>query len=190
MSMAAVMLAIEVVRIRSFFLWLSIGAASSGILALLGISIPGQVVVFINISGILILLERRFSERFVFKQPEHNQSVTIADPNPNVFRRSGDFWEIKFAGVSHTAKNSIGLVHVRNLLLHAGEWVPCSELKRISSKNWGDSESISCGRMNDNQLEIENLRLTTDLSPEKLVDRLSLDKIRKLRDTSGTERNR
>lgn len=195
MSLAAILLAIEAFRLRSLFIWLSVGAASSGILALLRIPLSGQIVVFINISGILILLERRFSEKYAFKQHSDRQvssngtespkSGTLpikSEGNPNVFRKSGDVWEIGYAGLSHTSKHSVGLVHIRNLLIKPGAWIHCSELKRISSENWRAAKHVPYGRMNGEQLELENLRLHTQLPPETLVDRLSLEKIRKLRD--------
>lgn len=195
MSLAAVLLVIEAFRFRSFFIWLSVGAAASGILALLHIPLSGQIVVFINISGILILLERRFSEKYVFKQhgdrqvagngtelPGSGTPLVKSERNPNVFRRSGDVWEIGYAGLFYTSKHSVGLGHIRNLLIKPGEWIHCSELKRISSENWGEAKHIPYSRMNGEQLELENLRLHTQLPPEKLVDRLSLEKIRKLRD--------
>jgi membrane protein implicated in regulation of membrane protease activity len=189
------MLVVELFRNHSLFLWLSIGAASSGILALLGIPISGQIVVFANISGILILLERRFSERYAFKQsgnapiadaglqPVGPEKVASADAKElNIFRKSGDVWEIQYAGTSFIAKHSIGLVHMRSLIIKAGEWVHCSELKRISSERLGDAKHAPYSRMNDEQMELESLRIGAKLQPEKIIDRLSLDKIRKLRE--------
>ena len=69
MALAGIFITGEIFRRGSFFLWLGFGAAASGILALLDIQTPGQIAVFINISGILILLERRFLERYTFKTP-------------------------------------------------------------------------------------------------------------------------
>jgi len=183
MSLAAIMLAIEVFRTRSVFIWLSIGAASSGILALLRVPISGQVVVFINISGILVLLERRFSEKYAFKQPAQSAAALEAGAvGPNVFRKSGDLWEIRYAGISYTARHSIGLTHIRNLLIRSGEWVHCSELKRIASENGPEVKTSHYGRMNELQLKMEGLRIDAKLPPEKLIDRLSLEKVAKLRD--------
>jgi membrane protein implicated in regulation of membrane protease activity len=185
----------EVFRERSFFLWLSIGAASSGILALLNVPISGQIVVFINISGILVLLERRFSERYSFKKsmdlPSPNSiamgagtGITIieSEKDLNIFRKSGDYWEIKYAGMSHTAKHSIGLVHIRNLIINCGEWIHCSELKRISSGNLGDAKYSAYSGMSDARLELENLRAGNPLPPENIIDRLSFEQICKFRD--------
>jgi membrane protein implicated in regulation of membrane protease activity len=130
MGIAAIMLAIEIVRVHSFFIWLSAGAASAGILALLGVPVSGQIVTFINLSGILILLERRFSERYTFKPPQPHSAVQESinrpgvaaaqeiDENLNVFRKWGELWEIRYADRSCTMKHSIGLVHIRNLIIH------------------------------------------------------------------------
>jgi membrane protein implicated in regulation of membrane protease activity len=194
MTLAAVFVAIEVFRIRSFFLWLSIGAAASGVLALLSVPSSGQIVVFIDVSGILILLERRFSAKYVFKQTPHPRIAGAEGPSTAaiqegeagkglyVFRKCGDAWEIKYAGVSLTAKHSIGLVHIRNLIIKSGEWIHCSELKRISAGSPGNDKYKHYNRMSEEQLELENLRPGAGSSPERLVDRLSLEQIRKLRD--------
>jgi membrane protein implicated in regulation of membrane protease activity len=192
MALAAVFIAIEVFRIRSFFLWLSIGAAASGILALLSVPFSGQIVVFVNVSGILILLERRFSERYAFRQtPDLRiaEGPAVAGIQSEearhalyVFRKSGDAWEIKYAGVPFMAKHSIGLVHIRNLIIKSGDWIHCSELKRISAENPGNDKYKPYKRMREEQLGLENLRAGTGSSPEKLVDRLSLEQVRKLKD--------
>ena len=195
MILAAVLLVMEVFRTKSFFLWLSIGAASSGILGLLAVPVSGQIVVFINISGILILLERRFSERYSFKgladapvadsiAPEKGAEIAAndADKNSNIFRKTGDVWEIQYAGISFTAKHSIGLVHIRNLIIKSGAWVHCSELKKISSGNLGDARFSAYSAMSDERLELENLRPGAQGSPEKIIDRLSHEQVCKFRD--------
>lgn len=187
MALAALLLAAEVARSKSFFLWISIGAAFSGILALLAVPVAGQVVVCVNVSGILILLERRFSERYMFKPPssapppEARQVSAPAQDNENVFRKSGEVWEIRYAGECLIAKHSIGLVHIRNLIIHSGQWMHCSELKRISAENHESARYAVYGTMSADQLELENLRAGASLPPEKMVDRLSLEQIRKLR---------
>ena len=75
MALAAIFITGEALRKGSFLLWLGFGSASSGILALLDIPIAGQIAVFINISGILILLERRFSERYTFKRQSNYETL-------------------------------------------------------------------------------------------------------------------
>ena len=195
MILAAALLLMEVFRTKSFFLWLSIGAASSGILALLAVSVPGQIVVCINISGILILLERRFSERYSFKKSSEEQTANgifqektdeiageAARRDLSIFRKSDDVWEIQYAGISYTAKHSIGMVHIRNLIINTGKWIHCSELKRIASGNPEDVRNSAYSGMSEELLELENLRSGKSLSAEKIIDRLSFDQIRKFRD--------
>ena len=98
MALAWLFIMGEVFRHGSFFLWLGFGAAASGILALLDIQTLGQIAVFINISGILILLERRFLERYTFKQPLGSESSSDDAVDSNVFRKAGAGWEITYGG--------------------------------------------------------------------------------------------
>ena len=201
MILAAALLTAECIRAKSLFLWLGIGAAASGILALLAVPPAGQIFVFANVSGILILLEKRFLERYQFKKsdasPPHFGSAGITptgaagDPvdenkarreESNIFRKTGDVWEIRYAGESLIAKHSIGLTHIRNLIIHGGEWLHCSDLKRIAAGNPGGGRLNLYSGMDNETLELENLRPDLSLPPEKMVDRLSLAQIRKLRD--------
>lgn len=195
MTLAGLFIMGEVFRKGSFLLWLGFGAASSGILALLDIPTAGQIAVFINISGILILLERRFSERYMFKRnlspktpngkasfSDDIQSSSHDRTDANIFRKSGAGWEIKYGGVSYTIKHSIGLIHLRNLIIKKGKWIHCSELKRLSADNISDLKYERYKLMSKEQLEVENLRVRDDMTPEKIVNQLSLEKIKKLRD--------
>jgi membrane protein implicated in regulation of membrane protease activity len=190
MLLAAILLVLERVRAKSFCLWLSIGAASSGILALLAVPAAGQVVVFIDISGILILLEKRFYERYTWKQSKDIAATdtnrlpgTIAEEEkPNIFRKKGDVWEIQYAGISFIEKHSIGLVHIRNLIMNSGNWIHCSELKRISSINREQAKFAPYRKMSKETLDLENLRTGASMPPEKLVDALTLEQIRALQD--------
>jgi hypothetical protein len=195
MILAALFVLGEILRRGSFFLWISFGAASSGILALLGITTPGQIAVFINVSGILIVLERRFSERYTFKQPSSSLSDrenlpsydTRQLPNDqgdalNVFRRVGPGWEIKYGGESYMIKQSIGLFHIRNLIIKKGEWIHCSELKRLSAEDISEFQHEPYNTMTKDQLEGENLRASEDTLPEDVISHLPLDKIKQLRD--------
>ncbi len=195
MGLAALCVMGEILRKGSFFLWLSLGAAASGILALLGIKTHGQIAVFINVSGILIVLERRFSERYTFKQissilPDrenlpsfdtrqlpHDQGDAI-----NVFRKAGPGWEIRYRGESYTIKQSIGLIHIRNLIIKKGEWIHCSELKRLSAEDISEFQHEPYTTMTKDQLEGENLRASEDTLPEDVISHLPLYKIKKLRD--------
>jgi len=182
MALAGIFIMGEVLRQGSFFLWLGFGAAASGILALLDIQAPGQMAVFINISGILILLERRFLERYTFKQPQKNIPSSDDPVDINVFRRAGAGWEIKYGGQSYTIRHSIGLIHIRNLIIKRGEWIPCSVLKRLSSGDVSEHMHSPYATMTRKQLETENLRVEDGIPPEDRITRLSLEKIEKLRD--------
>lgn len=267
MGLATIFLIGEILGLGSFLLWVSFGAAAAGILALVEVSVLGQVLVFINVSGILFVLERRFSERFAIKQPPElstgrfigeegvviktidNKSNTgivrfgenewransetgevipkgtrlrlvlskdnpgnfevevVARPeinkkngsilnldgaghqqpfdkgkNENVFQKTGSGWEIKYMGQSYAIKSSIGLYHIRNLIIKKGEWINCSELKRISSEEISEEKYDPYNYMTKEQLESENLRITEDISPEEIIRQLPLNKIKMLQE--------
>jgi membrane protein implicated in regulation of membrane protease activity len=169
---------------KGFLLWLGFAAAVSCILSLLNTPAVGQIALFVNLSGILILLERRFKERYRFKTPEElseerEEPVTVISDN-NIFRRTGPVWEVAFNGESFTVKHSIGLTHISNLLINHGQWITCTDLKNISSGNNGSGENPYSGMSNE-QLSIENLTRTHDFAPEDIIDRLSLENIKKMR---------
>jgi len=188
MILAGLFIVGELFRKGSFFIWLGFGAAASGILALLGIEYAGQIAVFINISGILILLERRFSERYTFQKPPgpqpayRNIPLSHEEDDMNMFRKSGAGWEIRYDGKSYFFKHSIGLLHIRVLIIKKGEWIHCSELKRLSSNDGSDVKYNAYLTMTKEQLEGENLRIGQGLPPEDIIDRLPLEKIKELRD--------
>jgi membrane protein implicated in regulation of membrane protease activity len=182
MALAGLFIMGEIFRNGSFFLWLGFGAAASGILALLDIQTPGQIAVFINISGILILLERRFLERYTFKQPPRSISSSDDGVDLNVLRRAGAGWEIKFGGKSYTIRHSKGLLHIRNLIIKKGEWIHCSVLKRLSSDDVSENKYEHYAAMTREQLEGENLRVEEGAPPEDIIALLPLEKIKKLRD--------
>lgn len=69
MGLAALLLIGEIFTAGFFLLWFSIGAAGAGILALLGVGRPAQIIVFILVSGILFVFGRRFAEQVTEKQP-------------------------------------------------------------------------------------------------------------------------
>ncbi len=66
---AAFFIIMEIFTAGFFILWFGIGAAVAGILALLGVGIAWQWLVFVLVSGILFAVSRRFAERFTKKQP-------------------------------------------------------------------------------------------------------------------------
>jgi len=182
MALAGLFIVGEMLRHGTFFLWLGFGAAASGILALLDIQTPGQIAVFINISGILILLERRFLERYTFKQPQRSIPSSDDVNDINIFRRAGAGWEIKYGGKSYTIRHSKGLLHIRNLIIKKGEWIPCSVLKRLSLGNLSENRYANHAAMTREQLEGENLRVAEGIAPEEIIARLSFEKIQILRD--------
>ena len=158
------------------------GAAASGILALLNIQTPGQIAVFINLSGILILLERRFLERYTFKQPQRSKSKSDNVGHSNVFRKDGAGWAIRYGGKSYAIRHSIGLLHIRNLIIKEGEWIHCSELKRLSSDDASEDKNEHYAKMTKEQLEAENLSVKDGLPPEDIITRYTLEEIKTLRD--------
>ena len=68
-ALAAILLIAEIFTAGFFLLWFSIGAASAGILSMLGVGRPAQLIVFILASGILFVFGRRFAERVTVNQP-------------------------------------------------------------------------------------------------------------------------
>jgi hypothetical protein len=192
MALAFFLLAGELFRLGSFFLWLSLSAALSGILALLNIPIAGQIAVFINVSGILIVLERRFYERYTFKHPTGTefsildttarQERELQYDTENIFRRTGPGWEIKYGGRFYTIKPSIGLFHIRNLIIRKGDWISCSELKRLTADTMAADKHAPYSTMAREELDSENLRIKEDILTEDVIGRLSLKELRQLRD--------
>jgi len=69
MAMATILLVAEIFTAGFFLIWFSIGAAAAGILDMLGVGRPAQLIVFILASGILFVFGRRFAERVTVKQP-------------------------------------------------------------------------------------------------------------------------
>ena len=69
MAVAAILLIAEIFTAGFFLIWFSIGAAGAGILSMLGVGQPGQLIIFILASGILFVFGRRFAERVTLKQP-------------------------------------------------------------------------------------------------------------------------
>ena len=191
MLLAGLFLIGELFRLRSFFLWLSFSAALSGILSLLEIPAAGQVAVFINMSGIMIVLERRFNERYTFRKPLLNteffpqiENLSLDTHSENVsfiFRKSGPGWEIKYGEQSYTVKPTIGLFHIRNLIIKQGEWIHCSELKKLSADDMYEFKYGPYKSMSHEQLENENLRVKEDIHPEDIIHHLPLNKLKQLR---------
>lgn len=69
MGLSAAFLIGEIFTAGFFLIFLSIGAAAAGILALLDVGYAGQFIVFIVVSGILFVFGRRFADRVTEKQP-------------------------------------------------------------------------------------------------------------------------
>jgi membrane protein implicated in regulation of membrane protease activity len=69
MALAAAFLIGEILTAGFFLIFLSVGAAAAGILALLDVGHAGQFIVFIVVSGILFVFGRRFADRVTEKQP-------------------------------------------------------------------------------------------------------------------------
>ena len=69
MGLAAAFLIGEIFTAGFFLIFLSVGAAAAGILALLDVGYAGQFIVFIVVSGILFVFGRRYADRVTEKQP-------------------------------------------------------------------------------------------------------------------------
>ncbi len=182
--LAAVFITGEIILNGSFFLWLAFGSAISCILALLRIPSAGQIAVFINMSGILILLEKRFKERYRLKTleelSENNNSLSLDGPGYYALLKKGPVWEITFNGKSCIIKHSMGLSHIKNLIMNQNKWITCTELKNISTRVL-DNETEQYKDMSREQLALENLTAYENLPPEEIIDRLSMEKIKNLR---------
>ena len=66
---AALFIISEVLTQGFFLLWFGIGAAVSGVLAVLGVGPAWLWAVFVVVSGVLLTASRRFADRFTRKQP-------------------------------------------------------------------------------------------------------------------------
>lgn len=184
-SLAALFIVGEFFKNGSFLLWFGFSSAVSCILSLLKVPPAGQIAVFVNVSGILILLERRFNERYRFKTKvellENNTKADIKQTEHDVFQKNGPVWEIVFNGMSYTIKHSIGLSHIRNLIINQDKWITCADLKNISSRIL-DNETDQYKNMSKDQFGLENLAPSENIPPEDIIDKLSFDKIKKIRD--------
>lgn len=184
-SLATLFIVAEYFKNGSFLLWLGFASAVSCILSLLNTPAAGQIAVFVNLSGILILLERRFKERYRFKTPDElpsSKKPSAADqPDQCIFRKNGAVWEIEFSGDIFTVKHSIGLLHIKNLLINQNQWISCTDLKTISSRIL-DNGTVQHNNMSKEQLGLENLSSDVNSSFEDVIDKLSMEKIKGLRD--------
>ncbi len=167
-------------------LWLGAGSAVSCILSLLDTPPAGQAAVFVNLSAILILLEKRFKERYRFKTQEElsasgSDDISITQSDQCVFLKAGAVWQVEFCGDSFTVKHSIGLLHIKNLLANPDQWISCTELKNISSVV-PDNGAGQYRDMSKEQLGFENLYSCENASVEDVIDKLSMEKIKELRE--------
>jgi membrane protein implicated in regulation of membrane protease activity len=69
MAIAAFFIIAEIFTMGFALLWFGIGAATAGIVALLGLGMGWQLASFIVVSGVLFVISRSFAERFTKKQP-------------------------------------------------------------------------------------------------------------------------
>lgn len=69
MALAAIFIIAEIFTAGFFILWFGIGAAVAGVLALLGLGAGWQWGSFVVVSGVLLVISRRFAERFTKQQP-------------------------------------------------------------------------------------------------------------------------
>ena len=88
MALAALFLIFENLRTGAHFLWLSFGGAAAGVLGLLDVPVAGQIAVFIIFSGILIVFEKRFFDRYRFKKPDEMKLGDDYGANAAALQRS------------------------------------------------------------------------------------------------------
>lgn len=69
MALAAIFIIAEIFTASFFILWFGIGAAVAGVLALLEFGPGWQWGSFVVVSGVLLVISRRFAERFTKEQP-------------------------------------------------------------------------------------------------------------------------
>ncbi len=69
MIIAALFVVGEIFTAGFFLLWVGIGAAVAGVLALLGLGFAWQLGAFVIVSGVLFVVSRRFAEKFSKQQP-------------------------------------------------------------------------------------------------------------------------
>jgi membrane protein implicated in regulation of membrane protease activity len=69
MVLAALFVVGEIFTAAFFLLWFGVGAAVAGVLALLGVGLWLQLVVFIVVSFALFAASRKLADRFTKKQP-------------------------------------------------------------------------------------------------------------------------
>ncbi len=67
---AVIFIIAEIFTAGFFIFWFGIGAAVAGILALLGAGNLWQWTAFIVISAVLVIISRRFADKFTTKQPD------------------------------------------------------------------------------------------------------------------------
>jgi membrane protein implicated in regulation of membrane protease activity len=67
--LAAIFIVAEIFTAGFFIFWFGIGAALAGILALLGVGVLWQWLSFVIIAALLVIISRRFAERFTKQQP-------------------------------------------------------------------------------------------------------------------------
>jgi membrane protein implicated in regulation of membrane protease activity len=66
---AAIFIIGEIFTEGFFLLWFGVGAALSGVLAIMGVGPAWQWAAFVVVSGVLLAVSRRFADRFTHKQP-------------------------------------------------------------------------------------------------------------------------
>jgi len=69
MALAAIFVVGEIFTAGFFLLWFGIGAASAGILALIGLGPAWQLGAFVVVSGVLFAVSRKLADKITKKQP-------------------------------------------------------------------------------------------------------------------------
>ena len=67
--LAAIFIVGEIFTAGFFILWFGVGAAAAGVIALIGFDPVWQWVVFVLVSGMLVVVSRKFASRVTKQQP-------------------------------------------------------------------------------------------------------------------------
>ena len=69
MTLAAVFIIGEIFTGGFFILWFGVGALLAGVAAILGLGAPWQWAIFVVVSGVLVVVSRRFAQAVTEEQP-------------------------------------------------------------------------------------------------------------------------
>ena len=97
LAVALVMLIIEAATVQMVSIWFCLGAVAAAIAAILGGSIPVQIVVFVVISGVTLAFTRKFVKKVlrVKKTPTNADSVIGDEAGTGRIKVEGMDWSAR-----------------------------------------------------------------------------------------------